>query len=37
MKVERDPPDPRIFLEEAQRLCQTGSFGWNPSTGETVP
>src|SRR5262249_51927655 len=24
------------FLEEAQRLSHTGSFGWNPTTGETV-
>src|SRR5215470_9628929 len=28
--------EPVAYLEEAQRLSHTGSFGWKPSTGEII-
>jgi K+-sensing histidine kinase KdpD len=33
-EVEETLRSSQMYLAEAQRLSQTGSFGWNPSSGE---
>ena len=34
--ADPETPPPRSYLAEAQKLSHTGSWAWNPATGELV-
>jgi PAS domain-containing protein len=36
IKSAQESQSSKAYLAEAQRLSHTGSFGWNPATGEIV-